>query len=386
MLERSRPLFGALFGRNAPDAVNEVSSWQFVGQAQAALRTGRAQVIDIARLIPQNAEDTLAEWIESPELRSLLVLPALLGTWMGPLSPYATAPLFLTHATSKKPVLGGPAAIAASLEAAARAAGVRFETGVPVAQIDVAKGQTTGVTLTDGRALGADCVLSCIDPALTLNKLVPLYDLSPIVVEESQHIRARGIVAKLHLAIRGPVQWAGLSDPTVARVQLGGSPMDIERAFDATKYGTLAEHPILDVHVSTMDCPADAPEGHHVVSILAYGVPFHLQGGWTASAQKNATEAILRTLCTAAPDIHSQIIGSELLTPEDLANHYNLVGGHLYQGEWAPDQLWACRPTPSLAKSRCPLPGLFLGGSGTHGGGDVRCTAGRLAAETLLSL
>jgi phytoene dehydrogenase-like protein len=42
------------------------------------------------------------------------------------------------------------------------------------------------------------------------------------------------------------------------------------------------------------------------------------------------------------------------------------------------------RPTASSARFATPLPGLWLGGSGSHGGGGVSITAGVLAAETLL--
>ncbi len=43
------------------------------------------------------------------------------------------------------------------------------------------------------------------------------------------------------------------------------------------------------------------------------------------------------------------------------------------------------RPTASTARYRTPVPGLYLGGSGSHPGAGVRPTAGVLAADAVLA-
>jgi phytoene dehydrogenase-like protein len=43
------------------------------------------------------------------------------------------------------------------------------------------------------------------------------------------------------------------------------------------------------------------------------------------------------------------------------------------------------RPAPSAARYATSVPGLYLGGAGSHPGGGVRPTAGLLAAEAALS-
>jgi phytoene dehydrogenase-like protein len=56
-----------------------------------------------------------------------------------------------------------------------------------------------------------------------------------------------------------------------------------------------------------------------------------------------------------------------------------LTGGHIFQGDVLPDQMWDRRLTP-----RTPLDGLYLCGASTHPGGSVIALNGRNAAMVLL--
>ena len=89
---------------------------------------------------------------------------------------------------------------------------------------------------------------------------------------------------------------------------------------------------------------------------------------------------MLATLERHAPGVRGRVVGQELLTPVDLEQRYALTGGQLHHGEPALDQMLVMRPAPSSARFATSVPGLFLGGSGSHGGGGVTCTAGMLAA------
>ena len=52
-----------------------------------------------------------------------------------------------------------------------------------------------------------------------------------------------------------------------------------------------------------------------------------------------------------------------------------LTGGHIFQGECLPDQMWDNRFGP-----RTPIPGVYLCGASTHPGGSVMAINGRNAA------
>ena len=54
-------------------------------------------------------------------------------------------------------------------------------------------------------------------------------------------------------------------------------------------------------------------------------------------------------------------------------------------GEIAFDQFLMLRPVPGAAQYETHLAGFYLCGAGSHPGGDVMGTAGRLAASRILS-
>jgi phytoene dehydrogenase-like protein len=68
-----------------------------------------------------------------------------------------------------------------------------------------------------------------------------------------------------------------------------------------------------------------------------------------------------------------------VLGPPDIEQRIGLTGGHIFQGEALPDQMWDRR----LA-SRTPVDGLYLCGAATHPGGSVIALNGRNAAFAVL--
>ncbi len=136
----------------------------------------------------------------------------------------------------------------------------------------------------------------------------------------------------------------------------------------------------------TVGDPELAPAGHHVVSILASFAPHELEGGWNPEARRALGEAVVARLAAHAPAVREHLVAIEVLTPRELAAELALSGGQLHHGEHALDQLLVMRPAPSAARYATSVPGLFLGGAGSHPGGGVRPTAGLLAAEALLAV
>ena len=162
-------------------------------------------------------------------------------------------------------------------------------------------------------------------------------------------------------------------------------PPDRTPPSDPVKYGRFAERPVLDVRVPTLEDPDLAPEGRHVVTILAHSAPYSLKGGWNDAARQALRRAILAVLEHHAPGLGERVLGSELLTPADLERRYGLTGGQLHHGEPALDQLLHMRPDPECARGATPLPGLFLCGSGSHPGGGISGIPGLLGARAVLA-
>jgi phytoene dehydrogenase-like protein len=243
-----------------------------------------------------------------------------------------------------------------------------------------------GVTLANGETIDAPVVLSSADPKRTMLTLLAPGSLPLKIEEEFLRVRSRGTAAKVHLALSGPLALRGSDGRLDEAIRIGGGHVDdLERAFDAIKYRQLSSRPHLEIRVPTVADPSLAPAGHHVVSILASFAPLDLEGGWTDAARERLGDAVLAVLEEHAPGVRERIVAREILTPADLETRFALSGGHLHHGEIALDQLLVMRPSPSAARYRTSVPGLYLGGSGSHPGGGVRPTAGLLAAEAVLA-
>ena len=72
------------------------------------------------------------------------------------------------------------------------------------------------------------------------------------------------------------------------------------------------------------------------------------------------------------------------ITPLDLEQTWGLTEGDLNHGQLILDQLLFMRPMPGWSDHRTPIDGLYLCGSGVHGGGGVSGVSGRNAARRVL--
>jgi len=90
------------------------------------------------------------------------------------------------------------------------------------------------------------------------------------------------------------------------------------------------------------------------------------------------------TINEYAPNFKDSVIERQVLTPYDLEQRFGLIGGNIFQGEMALDQLFSFRPTTELAGYRTPVDGLYLCGSGTHPGGGVMGIPGLNASKVVI--
>jgi phytoene dehydrogenase-like protein len=387
-MEKLRPLVDRLMTAPPPplSPAGAGDFWRIAKQGLGLWRLGRADTLELMRVAPMCVADFLNEQFETPLLVEGLAAPAVAGTWAGPWSAGTNTNLILAEAVPGRWLAGGPAALVAALERAARAAGAEVRTGAEVVRIRVAGGRAVGVSLTSGEALDAATIVATSDPKRAFLDLIAPGTLPIRIEEEYRRIRMRGTAAKVHLALSGPLELAARPGQLFESIRIGGGHVDdLERAFDAVKYRTVSARPHLEVRVPTVADPTLAPAGHHVVSILVSYAPHDVAGGWTGQRRVALLESVVAALERHAPQVRRRIVARELLTPADLAARYALTGGQLHHGEPALDQMLVLRPAPSAARYATSVPGLFLGGSGSHAGGGVTCTPGWLAAEAALS-
>jgi phytoene dehydrogenase-like protein len=134
-----------------------------------------------------------------------------------------------------------------------------------------------------------------------------------------------------------------------------------------------------ELYFHTAYDPSIAPFGQHAMSVFAQYVPYQLAEGDWESRRESIADATVATIAQFAPDVADCIVYREVLGPPDVERRIGLSGGHIFQGECLPDQMWDRR-----FSARTPIPGLYLCGAATHPGGSVIALNGRNAAMAIL--
>jgi phytoene dehydrogenase-like protein len=150
----------------------------------------------------------------------------------------------------------------------------------------------------------------------------------------------------------------------------------LEQAFDAWKYGELAERPFIEATIPTLADAAANGAGHRM-AVLVQWVPY-------AAEPDLVAERALAELERHAPGIGALVTETTALTPAGIEREYGLSGGHLYHAEPGLDQFFAWRPVVGLARHRLAVRGLYLCGAGAHPGGGITGGPGRNAAREIL--
>jgi phytoene dehydrogenase-like protein len=381
VLETAPPRLGT-------DSWQDRLSWLRIGWR--IRRLGRRDMRELLRIGGMCVQDLLDEHFETPLLKGALGFDAVLGTNAGPRSPGSVFPLLYRMAAEVRggsalaqPV-GGLGALSDALARAALAAGAAIRTSCVVERILVRDDRAAGVVLRSGEQISAASVISNADPKTTFLQLLGGEYLDTGFVRRISHLRARGVTAKLHLALDRLPQFTGVAHSALTgRLLLSPSLDYIERAFNHAKYGEFSSAPIIEICVPTVNDSALAPAGMHVLSAVVQYAPYELAAGWQHERARFA-DLVIDTLERCAPGLRASIEATELLTPPDIEREFRISGGHWHHAELALDQFFIVRPVPGAAQYRTPVGGLYLCGAGSHPGGGVMGIAGRNAARALI--
>ena len=389
-LDRVRPFVRKLIDGPPPplDASGPKLLMAALPRAVALRRLGVETMSELLALLPMSVADALDDRFTSDALKVAMAWPGLEASMFGPRSAGGMTPLLFDACLRDQEIEGGPAALVAALERAASSAGVDIRTGVEVTRIDVedkrrrasirrdgrrvagevvAGGRATGVRLADGTRIAAALVVSTVDPKKTFLDLLVASRVPSELTRDIERFRMRGTTAKVHLALNTLPSVAGsnenlsqtTSPPEAFRI--ADDLDDIERAFDAVKYGEFSQRPCLDVRIPTLSDSSLAPGGHHVVSILAQYAPYHLEAPWTDEAKEEFGRRALDRFETVCPGVTGHVVAGEVLSPLDLELRFGVTEGHLLHGEPALDQLLSLRPNATCASGKTPIDGLRLG-------------------------
>lgn len=367
--------------------------------ARAFRGMGRDDGRTILRVLAMAVADFVAESFENEAIRATTAWRGVRHTAMGPWSAGSTSVLLADAAGNDGGgagetvfAKGGPGAVSEALASAAKVAGAEIRTGARVCCVTTADGVVTGVELDSGEAIEARAVVSGLGPKALLTDLVDPVTVGPNMRWRAGNIRTPAVSAKVNLVLDGLPEFPSAGgDPRLlrGRIQVGTTSIDaMEHAFDASKYGRVADEPVLEATIPSLVDPslvAGAKDGTHVMSVVAQWMPSGVSAEAWDARRESVGDAVLRSLESVAPGISSRVTARQVLTPADLEREYGLTGGHPMHAEPALDSFWLWRPLLGSARYRMPVPGLYLAGSGAHPGGGVTGAPGRNAAREVLA-
>jgi phytoene dehydrogenase-like protein len=332
---------------------------------------GPRDMFRVIRMLPMSALELTEEWFESDAVRAAIGAVAVHGSTLGPMS--AGSGYTLMHnwlnrgGPGQQRVDGGVGRIADALVSALKGRGGQVRLSADVKTILQDDLRVRGVQLTSGEEIAAPVVVSGADPRHTLLDLVGAPELPPEFVWQTQSIKMRGSVAKVHLLTDGN---HGLPKGTLV---VAPSIRYVERAFDTAKYGQMSSAPYLEV-------TANGP----VVSIHFQFAPYALRDSEWSQERAVLERIAVDTAGEALPQLNTSIREIKSLTPLDLEQTYGLTEGDLNHGQLLLDQMFFMRPMPGWSTHKTPIDNLYLCGNGVHGGGGLSGASGRNAAAAVL--
>lgn len=342
---------------------------------------------EITKLMTMSLTDLLDEWFESEELKGVLAVDGVIGTWAGPDEPGTAYVLAHHEITDIGDGLlgnwgfpeGGMGAVADAFRRSAESFGCRIRTEAPVEKILIENGRAKGVVLAGGEELRAPVVVTACHPQITFLQQIERNELPDEFVRDIENWKSRSGTVKINLALSELPNFIADPNPRdgsipehlTGSVELSLSPRYVEQAFQDAKQGRAATAPFSDGVIPTVVDKTLAPEGVHIFSLFTQWCPEEWSSEPHTGELEAYTDRIIDLYDGLAPGFKASVIARQTLGPHEMEEELGMIGGNIFHGELSADQLFHMRPAPGFADFRSPIKGLYQAHSGTHAGGGV---------------
>lgn len=342
-----------------------------------------ATVGDITRLFSMSVADLLEEAFESPQMRGVLSVSGVIGTWGGPRTP-GSAYVMAHHKIGDVGdgqmgswgfPEGGMGGATMAMRRAAEALGATILTDASVLKVATRSGQAVGVILENGDEIACDTVVSTVHPKIAFLDHLEPSDLPDDFRTYIERWKSRSGTVKVNLAVDRLPEFTSKPgfDPEVhgGTIVLAHSLDDVEGAFQQAAAGRPATKPFVDMCIPSVFDKTLAPEGKHVVSMFTQWVPHTYSLEPHQDELEAYADRIVSRVEELAPGFTESIAHRQVIGPYQMEHEYGLIGGNIFHGELSLGQMFHMRPAPGWADFRTPVRGLYYASSATHGGGGV---------------
>ena len=371
--------------------------WKTTKPFRSLDRAGQRDVLD---LFTKSAGEILDRWFESAPIKAAFGFDSVVGNFQ---SPYATgsAYVLLHHVFGEVNgeqgqwghALGGMGAITQAMARECIARGVDIRTSAPVRRVNVERGRAAGVELASGETIVGRRVVANVNPKLLFERLVAPEHVDADFRARIDVYRCGSGTFRMNVALAELPDFDAIAGTSAQQHHRSGiivapSLAYMEQAYFDARLNGWSRAPIVEMLIPSVVDPSLAPPGRHVASLfcqhahprLGDALPGH---SWDDHRDEVA-DLMIRTVSAFAPNFGRSVLGRSILSPLDLEREFGLVGGDIFHGALALDQLFSARPVLGNADYRMPVRGLYLCGSGAHPGGGVTGIPGRNAAREIL--
>ncbi len=300
------------------------------------------------------------------------------------------------HGVGVSRIIGGSGGLTDALARCLAAHGGTVRTSAKVDQIIVDNNRVRGVELVGGERLYADTVISAANAKVTLLNMVPKGTLPHKEQIQANHIpiaTGRASSFKIDIALREQVRmtrhqaWRKqhMGDDTDLRIP-GHCSLPYEnhiKSWNDCMAGRLPSplhnFTIFPAHAD----PTQVPKGQDSVWYWCGVAPTQPTEPW-ATLKERATREAYQYMSQFYDDIEGIEIARRVMTPDDLAEHFNVPFGYVYHVDTTVSRFGPFRPSPAYADFTTPVEGLFLSGASMHPCAGIAGIPGQLAARVAL--
>jgi phytoene dehydrogenase-like protein len=274
-------------------------------------------------------------------------------------------------------VKGGMGMVSFYICDAAHEAGAVVAAGVNVARILPGE----GILLEGGERIIAPVVISNADPVRTLGMLDASAD--PLWADKVRSVPIEGCTVKLNVLLRELPDFTARPGINQAhhygQINAPLTKMEWKASYAAARAGRLPEELWCELYFQSAHDASIAPAGLHTMSVFAQYVPYAFVSGSWEEHRDDAKVLALRSIGRYCSNLPDAVVDVQVLGPPDIEQKVGLTGGHIFQGECLPANMWSNRLT-----AKTPMKGVYLCGACTHPGGSVIGINGRNAAMAVL--
>lgn len=301
------------------------------------------------------------------------------------------------HGVGVSRIVGGSGGLTDALARCLTAHGGKIRTSAKVHQIIVENERVRGVELVDGERVYADVIISAANAKLTLLDMLPKGLLPYKEQVQANNIPVcnyRASSFKIDVALREQVKmtrhqvWRAkhLSDSATDLRVPGHCSVTYDeyvKGWDDCAVGQLPNplhnFAIFPAHVD----PTQAPKGQDVLWYWGGVAPTHPTEPWS-TLKDRAQREVYGYLSDFYDDIEGIEIARRVMSPDDIAERFNVPFGHVYHVDTHMSRFGMFRPSPSFADYTTPIDGLFLSGASMHPCAGIAGIPGQLAAKVAI--